>query len=197
MSKNFKHAAAAAFVLVFIFLDASGLQALSIGDQTPLPREIWDRFQTKTGPLKYTITKDEIVASETDPKKNLRRVSFEFSSQKVPFERKQGEETVWEMKDLWHKGVIFVPVGFVDLNHPKRKGEVVIVGSVGGPFKQAFLNNYGDPIAAQTGYPTMILPNPGELEDMPGREYSRDKLRCNRHIGERLNLSSCHRCHRE
>jgi hypothetical protein len=142
----------------------------------PNPKEIWERFQKITGPLSYTITGDEIILSETDPKMKLRRIHFTFSSQDVPYETVESGETRWEMKELIHNGVIFIPADPGVTNRPGRKGNVVIVGGLPGPYRQSFLSNYGEPIAVSTGYPTMVLPNPGELRDAPGREYSQGML---------------------
>ena len=146
------------------------------GEETPTPREIWERFEKTIGPLEYSVTSDELISSETDPGIMIRRIGFSFTSQRVPVEMEENGEVRWEMKDLWHHGIIYLASdpGINDL--PERKGKVVIVGGGSGPYRQSFLSNYGDPIAVRTGYPTMVLPNPGELQDQPGREYSQGVL---------------------
>lgn len=147
-------------------------------DQAPVeePRQIWDRFRASVAPFDYTILKDEIVPSETDPKVRLRRLEFSFTDQKVPVRNTIAGETVWEMSALWHEGVIFIPHDPDLLNRSGRRDKVVIVGSIGGPFHQSFLSNYGDPLAVRTGYPTMVLPTPGSTKENPGREYSQGLL---------------------
>lgn len=143
-------------------------------EPVPTPKAIWEQFQTTLEPFSYTIVKDEIVASETDPDKKLRRVTFSFSSQVVPC-KAEGEDE-WRLEKLWHDGVIFIPADPAVATDPERQRKVVIVGSLVGPFRQSFLSNYGDPIATRTGYPTMVLPNPGETRDRPGQMYRQQWL---------------------
>lgn len=163
------------YIMINMGMGASGTEAVQ-STPTPTPKQIWERFQKITGLLSYTITGDEIISSETDPKMKVRRVDFTFSSQEVPYETGESGETGWEMKELVHAGVIFIPADPDVSNRPGRKGKVVIVGGLPGPYRQSFLSNYGEPIAIRTGYPTMVLPNPGELRDIPGREYSQGML---------------------
>jgi hypothetical protein len=145
-------------------------------DSTPAPAQIWKTFQEKLGPLTYNITKNEIIASETDPEKRLRRLDFTFSSQEVPVDHEVSGERRWRMTKLWHDGVIFLPEDPGRAGDGMRGGKVVIVGSLVGPYRQSFISNYGDPIAALTGYPTMILPDPGETRELPGRMYNQRLL---------------------
>lgn len=145
-------------------------------EPVPTPSELWARFQKSLVPFTHRIVRDEIVESESIPGKMLRRIEFSFTSQTVPCRKDGGEQTEWVMRDLKHEGVIFIPTDPGVLNHPDRRGKVVIVGSLTGPWKQSFISNYGDPIASRTDYPTMILPNPGETDEFPGREYSQGLL---------------------
>jgi len=130
------------------------------------PREIWLRLEKTLPPLDWTIQKDEIVPSDTDPRQKLRRVEVKFYSQEFDG-RKWG-----------HPCVVFIPTDPKVLETPSRRGKVVIVGQrrwdglATGPWRNSFLGNYGEPIAARTGYPTMICPVPGEHDESPGREVS-------------------------
>jgi hypothetical protein len=135
--------------------------------QIPTPREMWVRCAKTLPPLQVSITKDEIVPSDTEPRLNLRRVELKFTSQEING-RKWG-----------HPAVVFIPAEASKLNDPARRGKIVIVGQrswdglVTAPWRDAFLGNYGEPIASRTGYPTMICPVPGEYDDaFPGREIS-------------------------
>lgn len=163
------------FILLLFFafgLLKSSHAVVRISEKTSIstPKQLWERFQKTLSPFRYTIQKDEIVMSDTDPEKKLRRIDFAFSSQEVV------SDDLMEKKKLWHKGVIFIPADPGILNNSARRGKVVIVGGLVGPFRQSFLSNYGDPIATRTGYPTMILPVPGETEDRPGKMYSQRLL---------------------
>jgi len=140
------------------------------------PSEIWKNFQKTLEPLTFTITRDEIVSSETDPKKKLRRLDFAFSSQDVPVDRKISGKKQWRMAKLWHEGVIFIPQDRARTRDRSQSGKIVIVGSLVGPYRQSFISNYGDPIATLTGYPTMVLPNPGETKDRSGQMYNQRML---------------------
>jgi hypothetical protein len=140
-------------------------------DQLETPRHIWQRLEKSLPPLEIKIEKDEIVASDTDPRQRLRRVEVKFYSQ----------ETAG--KKWGHPCVVFIPTDPKLLNASDRRGKVVIVGQrswdglATGPFRSAYLGNYGEPIAARTGYPTMICPNPGEFDEAPGQEISLGNLR--------------------
>jgi hypothetical protein len=111
-------------------------------------------------PLEFTVLSDEIVPSDTDPSQRLRKVTAHFFSQELAG-RKWG-----------HPCVIFMP----EDNHrnltPERKGKVVIVGSPPRDYFPVHVAKYGEPIAARTGYPTMVLSNPGECPD--GSDIERD-----------------------
>jgi pimeloyl-ACP methyl ester carboxylesterase len=131
-------------------------------DKQPTLMELWQQQEPMLPPLKFDVTSDEIVPSLVDVDKQLRRVDVSFVSQDV------------FGKNLTHHAVIFIPVDPQQryLTDPERRGKVVIVGSIARHFQQPFECNYGHPIATRNGYPTMILPNPGETPDNPGREWS-------------------------
>jgi len=61
--------------------------------------------------------------------------------------------------------VIFTPYDNSINEKPERKGKVVIVGSPGGDYFKVHVEKYGDPITTRTGYPTMVLSNPGRYPD--------------------------------
>jgi hypothetical protein len=115
----------------------------------PKPRAIWPHVKQHTVPLEFEIQSDELVTSDTDPSKRLRKVTAHFYSQELAG------------KKWGHPCVIFLPE---DLT-PERKGKVVIVGSPGWGCFPVHVGKYGDPIAARTGYPTMVLSNPGCYPD--------------------------------
>ncbi len=135
-------------------------------DQLETPAETWKRCQETLLPLEIEIQKDEIVQSDTRPEMKLRRVEVKFYSQEL------------EGKKWGHPCVVFMPADKSVTHSPQRVGKCVIVGQRGwdglatGPWRPAFLGNYGEAIAAETGYPTMICPHPGEYDETPGRELS-------------------------
>jgi len=162
------------FSLVILLLFSVWPGSILPETEIKTPQQLWRQFQKELPPLSFTIEKDQIISSETDPGKKLRRLDFCFSSQKVPVEAGTGADK-WIFMDLIHRGVIFIPI-HKDIRAAKSSGKVVIVGSLVGPYFQSFLSNYGDPIAVRTGYPTMVLPAPGELRGQPGKEYSQGVL---------------------
>ena len=65
-----------------------------------------------------------------------------------------------------HTAVIFVPDDLPPDSAAQHKGKVVIVShGYGDPTVEG---NYGEPIAARMGYPTMVIPIPGEYDGHPG-----------------------------
>ncbi len=156
-------------VLLFCLPTASGAAA-SPGNPGatdpgfPAPQQLLGLCGDTLLPAEYTIEKDEIVTSDTDPTKKLRRIEVKFYSQQIDG-RKWG-----------HPSVIFLPADRQVCEAKERRGKVVIVaqrswdGLATGPWRSAFLGNYGEPIAARTGYPTMICPIPGEYDGEDGRE---------------------------
>jgi len=151
-----------------LLLTACCLTALAAEPATPeeSPAQLWARVQKTLCPLDMTIQKDEIVTSDTNPAIQLRRVEVKFYSQEI------------EGRKWGHPCVVYMPADPKVYQSPERRGKVVIVGQrswdglATGPWRGAFLGNYGEPIAARTGYPTMICPVPGEYDGENGREIS-------------------------
>lgn len=129
-------------------------------------RALWQEFQKTLPPFTFTIEKDEVVTSDTDPRQKLRRIEVKFYSQEIDG-RKWG-----------HPSVIFMPADPKAIQSPDRRGKVVVIGQrsidglATGSWRGSFLGNYGEPIAARTGYPTMVVPVPGEYDDKPAYEIS-------------------------
>jgi hypothetical protein len=129
-------------------------------------RSLWDRFKKTLPPFTFQILRDELVRSDTDPRLQLRRLEIKFYSQEI-----NGEK--WG-----HPSVLFMPADSSLLARSERRGKVVVVGQrsidnlATGSWRDSFLGNYGEPIAARTGYPTMVLPVPGEYDKAPGKEIS-------------------------
>ena len=134
------------------------------GTGPPGVKELWLAIRQALPPVAWTIDRDEIVPSATDPRQKLRRIELKFYSQEIDGRK-------WA-----HPSVIFMPADRRLLEVPARRGKVVVVGQrsidslITGSWRESFLGNYGEPIAARTGYPTMILPVPGEYDETPGRE---------------------------
>jgi len=170
--KRFRVRAAAALILLGALIAGPGaaVRASASGQaapaSVPTPRQIWDRFRTTLPPLDAKIEKDEIIPSDTDPRIKLRRIEVKFTSQEI------------DGKAWGHPCVVFLPAERKVYDAARRRGKVVIVGQrswdglATGPWRDPFLGNYGEPIAARTGYPTMILPVPGEYDGSGGQEIS-------------------------
>lgn len=126
----------------------------------PKPRELWPLVKQHTVPLDFRVISDEMVASDTDPAKKLRKVTAHFFSQELAG------------KKWGHPCVIFLPEDNRMNLTPQRKGKVVIIGSPPRDYFPIHVDKYGEPIAARTGYPTMVLSNPGEYPD--GSDIERD-----------------------
>jgi len=126
----------------------------------PKPQEIWPLVREDAVPLEWTIRSDEVVTSDTDPAQKLRKVTAHFWSQELAG------------KKWGHPCVILMPEDNRRNLAPERKGKVVIVGSPDGDYFPIHVDKYGEPIAARTGYPTMVLSNPGLYPD--GGEIERD-----------------------
>jgi hypothetical protein len=116
----------------------------------PTPRELWERAQRGMAPFSYTVDRDEVVASDTDPGLKLRRIAVSFRSQTVGVFRRRMD----------HKAVIYMPADPARNQAADRRGKVVVVSQRYG--NDYLVSSYGEPIAARTGYPTMVLPVPGE-----------------------------------
>jgi len=126
----------------------------------PKPREIWPLVEKHVVPLGFRVLSDETVVSDTDPSKRLRKVTAHFYSQELAG------------KKWGHPCVIFLPADDAINVTPEREGKVVIVGSPPRDYFPIHVDKYGEPIAARTGYPTMVLSNPGEYPD--GADIERD-----------------------
>lgn len=123
------------------------------------PKQLWERLQRTLPPFSYTIQKDEIVQSDSDPRQNMRRIEARFISQKIDGVR------------MGQTAVIFIPAGNSGNLRPEQRGKVVIVTH---SFDDVNIElNYAEPIAARTGYPTMSLQMPG---DDDGADGERDWL---------------------
>lgn len=122
----------------------------------PTPKELWMRCQETLPPFSYEILKDEVVPSTTDPRQNVRRMEVRFTSQVV------GQ---WERR-MAHTGVIHMPADPQVYQVPERRGKVVVVANSYND--KMMIHDYGEPIAARTGYPTMVLPIPGEYDGHNG-----------------------------
>ncbi|MBN1417401.1 MAG: hypothetical protein JXP34_01415 [Planctomycetes bacterium] len=124
----------------------------------PKPREVYPYVKRDMIPMDLKIISDEMVTSDTDPSKKLRKITAHFNSLKL-------EGRVWG-----HPCVIFTPADKSVNPSPERKGKVVIVGSPGWAMFPAHVEKYGEPIATRTGYPTMVLSSPGVHPDGSGIE---------------------------
>jgi hypothetical protein len=119
----------------------------------PKPREIWALVQRHVVPLEFRILADEVVPSDTNPAVRLRKVTAHFFSQELAG------------KKWGHPCVLFMPEDEQRNRSPERQGKVVIIGSPPQGYFPVHVEKYGEPIAARTGYPTLVLSNPGEYSD--------------------------------
>ena len=119
----------------------------------PKPREIWPIVRQHMVPLDLRIQSDEVVTSDADPSRRLRKLTAHFYSQELAG------------KKWGHPCVVFLPHEDERSGLPEREGKVVIVGSPDGGYLPVHADKYGDPIAARTGYPTMVVSNPGRYPD--------------------------------
>ncbi len=122
----------------------------------PTVPELWERCQETLPPFSYEVLKDEIIPSYTDPSLQLRRMEIRYTSMVV------GQ---WGRR-MTHTGTVFMPADPRVYQTPDRKGKVVVVA--GGFQDHLIIDNYGEPIAARTGYPTMVIPVPGEYDGHNG-----------------------------
>jgi pimeloyl-ACP methyl ester carboxylesterase len=143
--------------LVLLGAAACGLllSAAPPADFEPIT-SIWARCRETLPPVSFEVLSDAVVASDTDPALSLRRVEVRFTSQTV------GQ---WERR-MAHTAVIHMPADPARNASAARRGKVVIIASAYGD--TTIVDNYGEPIAALTGYPTMVLPVPGEYDGHDG-----------------------------
>ncbi len=147
---------AIAALVVFYCLGSAPAQVTGQeNSETTLP-QLWARCQETLPPFRFETIKDEIVPSVTIPDLNLRRIEVRFTSQVV------GQ---WERR-MDHTGIIHMPADSAKINEPGRRGKVVVIAHAYGD--TLMIDNYGEPIAARTGYPTMVLPIPGEYDGHDG-----------------------------
>ncbi len=119
----------------------------------PKPRELWPIVRQHCVPIEFKVLTDEVVASDTDPTRHLRKVTAHFWSQELAG------------KKWGHPCTILLPADNARNQTPSRKGKVVIIGSPGRDYYPLHVAKYGEPIAARTGYPTLVLSNPGTYPD--------------------------------
>jgi len=117
---------------------------------------LWDRCQKTLPSFSYKVLKDEIIQSDTDPQKKLRRMEVRFTSVVV------GQ---WGRR-MEHTGTVFMPADPEIYQSPERRGKVVVIAN--SYRDRLVIDNYGEPIAARTEYPTMVLPIPGEYDGHDG-----------------------------
>jgi len=145
---------------------AKGSQPQPGNAKAPDVQSLWNEFKKTLPPFTFQVLRDEVVRSDTDPRLQLRRLEIKFYSQEI-----NGEK--WG-----HPSVLFMPADSAFPARPERRGKVVVVGQrsvdnlAAGSWRGSFLGNYGEPIAARTGYPTMVVPVPGEYDKAPGKEIS-------------------------
>jgi pimeloyl-ACP methyl ester carboxylesterase len=125
-------------------------------EQAPTIQQLWEKCQETLLPFSYKVLKDEVIVSDTEPMKKLRRLEVRFTSQTV------GQ---WDRR-MTHAGIIHMPADPALLADPARRGKVVVIANAFGD--SLMVDNYGEPIAARTGYPTMVLPIPGEYDGHDG-----------------------------
>lgn len=126
----------------------------------PKPRELWPIVRQHCVPLEFKVLSDEVVPSDTDPGKRLRKVTAHFWSQELAG------------KKWGHPCTILLPADNTPNQAAARKGKVVIIGSPPRDYYPIHVAKYGEPIATRTGYPTLVLSNPGTYPD--GSDIERD-----------------------
>lgn len=119
----------------------------------PRPRELWPIVRQHCVPFEFKVLTDEVVTSDTDPARKLRKVTAHFWSQELAG------------KKWGHPCTILLPADSSLNQTPARKGKVVIIGSPGRDYYPIHVAEYGEPIATRTGYPTLVLSNPGTHAD--------------------------------
>ncbi len=156
-------------VLALILLSSSIVEAderteapfnfATASKDVPKPREIWPLVKQDMVSPEFTVRADEIVVSDTDPSQRLRKVTAHFWSQQLGG------------KKWGHQCVILLPADDSRNVTPDRKGKVVIIGSPPYNYFPVHVDKYAEPIVARTGYPTMVLSNPGEYADGSAIEH--------------------------
>ncbi len=121
-------------------------------DPLPTPRELYERVPLL--PLEYTVESDQVIDSLTDPRERLRRIDVSFTSQ------------IHHGVRMDHKVVIFTPADPSRNDAPERRGKVVVIGTGVGDARAIW--DHAEPMATRTGYPTMLLDNPGHFDGANG-----------------------------
>jgi len=67
---------------------------------------------------------------------------------------------------MTHTAIVHLPAASGPAADPARRGKVVVIAGAYGDAQ--IVDNYGEPIAARTGYPTMVVPIPGEYDGHDG-----------------------------
>ncbi len=161
-----RHHYRSALPLIWLGISTAALAQVPEAARPESVKSLWDQFRKELPPFTFQVLRDDIVRSDTDPKLQLRRMEIKFYSQEIDG-RKWG-----------HPSILYMPADKDLLRRPDRVGKVVVVGQrsidnlATGSWRDSFLGNYGEPIAARTGYPTMVVPVPGEYDEAPGREIS-------------------------
>ncbi|HOW69263.1 MAG TPA: hypothetical protein PKY77_01580 [Phycisphaerae bacterium] len=119
----------------------------------PKPRELYPLVKQDMVAMDLSIVSDEIVASDTEPSKRLRKITGRFHSLEL-------ENQKW-----FHSFVIFTPADHSLPEGSQRRGKAVIVAGPCRIAHPAHISLYGEPIAARTGYPTMIMAGLGVYAD--------------------------------
>ncbi len=139
--------------------DGAPLDFAEASREVPKPRAIWPLVKQHLVPPEFTIRSDEVVVSDTDPEQRLRKVTGHFWSQELAG------------KKWGHQCVIWLPEDRTRNLAADRLGKVVIIGSPPYNYFPVHVDKYGEPIVARTGYPTMVLSNPGEYADNSAIEH--------------------------
>ncbi len=144
--------------LVGAILAATALATAPAAFPQPAPTiaQVWERCRETLPPFSYSVLKDEVVVSDSAPSRRLRRLEVRFTSQTV------GQ---WDRR-MTHTAVIHIPAWPEVAADPSRRGKAVVLA--GGYGDSTVVDNYGEPIAARLGYPTLVLPIPGEYDGHDG-----------------------------
>lgn len=153
---KYKVACLVILVLLVVSVLPLGAQEKASKKAVPTIPELWERCRETLPPFSYEVLQDEVVASYTDPSLVLRLMEVRFTSMVV------GQ---WGRR-MEHTGIVYMPADPAVYQTEDRKGKVVVVA--GGFQDRLIIDNYGEPIAARTGYPTMVIPVPGEYDGQNG-----------------------------
>lgn len=142
------------FVLSLLMIALCSRIGLSLAPQDaesmPTAAEMLERARQRMLPLAFSVEKDEVITSYTDPSKKLRRMEIRFTSQVI-----DGHEMI-------HEAAIYLPSNPDIDKSEDRRGKVVIVTHAVDDTTIEL--NIAEPIAARTGYPTMDLMLPGPYD---------------------------------